>query len=524
MNDFIKKANNVKSIKYDYSKVKYVNNSTKVIIGCLTHGDFEIRPNDFLRGGGCQKCSGKFRYDTKSFIKEAVRVHGDEYDYSELEYVRSTDEVIISHKCGYRFKQRPATHLNRGGCLKCSGLAKDTTKTFITKARGVHGNKYDYSKVDYTNNATLVTIVCPEHGEFNQTPANHSRHGCIKCSGRYIPDEKEYLTSFKNAHGDKYNYSKVVYVNNKAKVIISCPEHGDFEQIVKDHSNGCGCPKCGTNISFKENEILAFIRDLGVECEQGNRSLISPYEIDILIPEYNLAIEYNGLRWHSERTGRGKDFHKTKTDMCTAKGYRLIHVWEDDYLLNKTKILSHIEHILKPTNERIYARKTKLVDIVNADIFFDTFHIQGSCKASIYKGLEYKGEVVAIAAFAKGKKNTKNKGMYELVRYATSTTVIGGLGKLVKNFNKPIYTFCDDSFFTGSSYLKAGFCEVGKIKPDYKYVVNNVRVHKFNYRKSNIKNLHKDVYSDSKTELEMMTELDYFRVWDCGKTRYELTS
>ena len=128
---------------------------------------------------------------------------------------------------------------------------KKTREEFIKETTEKHGDKYDYSKVDYVNNYTKICIICPEHGEFLQTPSNHlSGQGCPKCKAdktreRLILSKEGFIKKARLVHGNKYDYSKVEYVNNRTKVCIICPEHGEFWQTPNHHLSGCGCPKCG---------------------------------------------------------------------------------------------------------------------------------------------------------------------------------------------------------------------------------------------------------------------------------------
>ena len=141
---------------------------------------------------------------------------------------------------------------------------RSTKENFIEKAREIHGNKYDYSKVEYKNNRTKVCIICPEHGEFWQTPRNHisQRQGCPKCSKTFKNTTESFIEKARKVHRDKYDYSKVEYKNNRTKVCIICPEHGEFWQKPDYHLSGCGCPKCGlatisTKIKKTQNEFIA---------------------------------------------------------------------------------------------------------------------------------------------------------------------------------------------------------------------------------------------------------------------------
>jgi rubrerythrin len=128
---------------------------------------------------------------------------------------------------------------------------KFTKDDFIRSARKVHGDKYDYSKVVYKNNKTDVCIICPIHGEFYQTPNSHLKgRGCPICGGTKKSTKEDFIIKAKQVHGDKYDYSKVVYVNNQIKVCIICPIHGEFYQTPKNHLSGQGCPKCSGNKNY----------------------------------------------------------------------------------------------------------------------------------------------------------------------------------------------------------------------------------------------------------------------------------
>jgi len=255
---FIEKAKEIHGNKYDYSKVNYISSKAKVTIICPIHGEFEQQPYSHIKGIGCSKCSGYHKKTTKDFIQEAKEVHGNIYDYSKVKYKNTHTKVtIICPKHG-EFKQTPSSHLNGQGCSKCSGLKKLTTKEFIKKAKEIHGDRYDYSKVEYIQNKKPVIIICPEHGEFEQKPNSHLMgSGCLKCKRRsYKYTIKEYIQKAKEIHGDRYDYSKVEYINNKTEIIIICSKHGEFKQIPHYHLSGNGCPKCsgrGFNwLSYKE--------------------------------------------------------------------------------------------------------------------------------------------------------------------------------------------------------------------------------------------------------------------------------
>ena len=189
--------------------------------------------------------------NTNNFITKANIKHSDKYTYDKVVYIDSKRKVIITCPEHGDFEQTPDSHLSGHGCPKCKneliGLSKrSSSDDFIIKAKAEHGDKYNYDKVVYINTDKKVIITCSQHGDFEQTPANHlTGRCCPKCSGNVKSNEGDFISKAKTEHGDKYNYDKVKYINNKTKVIITCPKHGDFEQMPSNHLGGQGCPKCG---------------------------------------------------------------------------------------------------------------------------------------------------------------------------------------------------------------------------------------------------------------------------------------
>lgn len=187
LEEFIAKAKAVHGDKYGYSKVKYVNSRTKVCIVCPIHGEFLQNANRHLQGGGCPKCGGTTLLTQSEFISKASIVHNHKYDYSKVVYINNSTKVCIICPEHGEFWQKANGHLNGKGCLLCGRDStinhRRTTQTrFIEKANEVHGFKYDYSKVQYRNNHEKVYIICPTHGGFWQEPNSHLQgYGCKKC-------------------------------------------------------------------------------------------------------------------------------------------------------------------------------------------------------------------------------------------------------------------------------------------------------------------------------------------------------
>lgn len=177
--------------KYLYGKVRYINAKAKTTVVCPLHGDFEINPNNLTNGKGCAKCSNVHQPSTEEWIKKAQKVHGTQYDYSDVVYKHNKSKIQIICKKHGPFYQTPSNHLTGYGCNTCARelVAKGHTHTkeqFIAKAKEVHGEKYNYDKVDYINARQHVCIICPYHGSFLQSPDAHSGgSGCPKCAGKF---------------------------------------------------------------------------------------------------------------------------------------------------------------------------------------------------------------------------------------------------------------------------------------------------------------------------------------------------
>lgn len=258
LKQFIKEANEKHGGKYDYSLVKYNNNRTKIIIICPTHGEFKQIPSDHLNGSGCSDCGGYGPTNTRKFIDRARKKHGDKYNYDNVIYINVFTKVTIICPDHGEFKQKPSSHTSGYGCAECGGVRRKTQEEFIKQAETKHNNKYNYDNVEYKNVDTKITIVCPDHGEFTQTPYCHLQgQGCPLCARQYKASKlrktmEQFIKQAQEMHGDKYDYSLVNYVNCNTKVIIICPNHGKFEQKPVNHINrsqGCikclSCRKCG---------------------------------------------------------------------------------------------------------------------------------------------------------------------------------------------------------------------------------------------------------------------------------------
>lgn len=237
---------------------------------------------------------------TEEFIERAIKVHGEKYDYSKVEYNDIyTPVCIICPKHG-EFWQAPNAHINgKHGCIKCWSENKRLGKEeFIKRSIKIYGNKYDYSEVEYVGGKIPVKIICPKHGEFLQRIDHHLNGcGCPKCS-RCSTTEK-FIEKAKEIHGDTYDYSKVEYINSTTKVCIICKVHGEFWQTPADHLKGSGCPICNSSKleefiknKLQENDIKYIYQYKLTWLKSGSQY----YSLDFFLPKYNVGIECQGLQ------------------------------------------------------------------------------------------------------------------------------------------------------------------------------------------------------------------------------------
>ena len=491
------------------------------------------------------------RLNIEGFIKRSNVIHHNKYDYSKVEYVNSSTKVCIICPEHGEFWQTPNKHMSGRGCPKCANIARKNKKTFTydifeKKCNEIHNGKYLYHQ-DYTNYSTKVKITCPIHGDFYQSPNHHlCGQGCPKCGIEKVHDTQrftteEFIIKAKEIHGDKYDYNKSLYVNYKTPISIICHkkgnnniEHGEFLQTPDAHLNGHGCPKCGNQISDAEKEIICFIeKECGLKCNNHDRTIISPYELDIYIPEKKIAIEYDGLIWHSEKFGKDKNYHLMKTELCEKQGIRLIHIFEDEWIEHEEIVKSKLKHILGCDMDlpKIFARKCIIKEIDNqiAKSFLEKNHIQGFARSSVYLGCFCYDELVGVMTF---KREIKNSDKWELTRFASAINrhCIGVGGKLfkyfVKNYNPTeVKSFADRRWSTtlkDNLYIKLGFIVDNVLKPDYHYVVGDNRLHKFGFRKQILlKKYPNSGLTEDMTEHEICQKLGFQRIYDCGLIKYK---
>lgn len=553
--ELIEKIKKVHGDNVDTSKVEYISYTTKICLICHKkdkygneHGEYWQVPNSCLRGATCPKCANERRgkkpeerMTTEKYILREREVHGDKYDLSNAVYVdANTKMCFICPKHG-EFWMMPYSHLSGQGCPKCAGRGL-TTEDIIErfKEENPRGDYYIYTEVDFKNMDTPVCIICPKHGKFWQKPSKHLKgHGCPECglesknkSNTYTFEE--IVEKANRIHNKKYKYLKTDTNGIKSDLYIICPIHGLFIQKAEYHLNGHGCSRCGNNMSVAEDEIIKFIKeDLGIDnVMQRNKKIIAPQELDIYLPDYNLAIEYDGVIWHSEKFGKDKNYHIDKLKKCNDKGICLINIFEDEYNDKKEIVYYKLRYLIGKDcdKDKVYASKCVVREISKneAKIFLEKNHIQGYVPSTVYLGSFLDGTLVGVMSFKKA--STENK--WELNRFATGIAkhYIGLEEDLfiyfVSNYNpNEVKSFADRRWTIhqdNNLYTRLGFKLDSILKPDYSYVTSkSKRIPKSSARKNLLIKRYPDCnLTNDMTESEMTSKLGFYKIWDCGKLKY----
>jgi hypothetical protein len=347
--------------------------------------------------------------------------------------------------------------------------------------------------------------------------------------------------SRKNNHS-----SKLINFNEKYKGLNVIDDSGDYVKLKCNNCNGeydidrsllfyrfknkiNPCTICNTVSelkSIKEKEVIDFLSSLGLNFIKGDRDILNGKEIDILIPDFNIGIEFNGLYWHCEKYV-DKDYHLNKTNVCESKGIHLIHIFEDEWVNNKDIVKSRLKNLFKLTENKVYGRKCIIKEVNTKDKtkFLNDNHIQGTIGSKVNLGLYYNDDLVSIMTFGKGRvvmNGVKNE--WELLRFCNKInhSVIGGASKLFKHFIKnynpnQLISYADRRWSQGNLYNQLGFNKTHNSTPNYFYVVNNEREHRFKYRKNLLVESGFDI---KKTEREIMYDRGIYRIYDCGNLVY----
>ena len=532
---------------------EYINSSTNILIKHNKCGNvWSPRPYDILGGkSSCPECllknlSDKMKKTHNEFKKELDEHTNGDYDVLS-EYVSMDNKIKVKHKCGHIYKVLPSSLLYNEYTGNCESQCKKKidSKKFKEDFNELYGKDFILlDNIEDLNDRVRIT-----HKKCNTEFTLLARYvhrtdkfNCPNCNP-YIYDIDKLTEMVQEISGDEYTIVGE-YQNMSTAITFRHNECGNEWKIrptdfVKE--NGNRCPDCAMNrTSRQEKEVIKFLED-----NYSGRILLSDNivlegkELDIYLPDENLAIEYNGLYWHSEEGSRGKcdrHYHKNKTMKCRDKNIQLIHIFENEWVENSDIIKDKLLYLINKNYnvKRIYGRKCEIIEVepnIKRD-FLNENHIQGNDRSILNLAIKYDNDIVGIMTFSTGVVRRGKNDMLELSRYATKlgTSVIGGFSKVLKHltrnydlsdFNNTLITYADLRYSYGDVYVKNGWIKDGYVKPSYYYTKNNELFHKSLFKKNNIKKKFPNIYDKNLSERDMMKLLKYNRVWDSGKIRYK---
>jgi hypothetical protein len=476
----------------------------------------------------------------EEFQLRSIRAHpeGSGVSRPRMVYVNAKTPVCIT--CDVHnedFYQLPSKHIAGQGCPKCKGaklrLAFVSSKeVFVSKAELKHPGLNTYDLVEYVNSKTKVKILCLNHNTYYlKTPEKHlSGQGCPSCAIESTPQcvsrplpltlELAYALGLNNI-----DYSKVTEVTCKDKVVLTCSIHGDFLTTMDNHLNaGSSCPKCSHIVSKAQISLFKYIQSIKPDAVE-NKKLLDNTELDVFIPSLNLGFEYNGLYWHGEGK-KDKGYHLRKTNQAESEGIRLVHIWEDEWQSNRSKVENLIASLTGLCKTTCGAREcvTQAISWKVCSEFLQQNHLQGECApTSMCYGLLKNSEVISVMCFTT---STVKNNEVELIRFCSSGNVPGGFSKLLKyflsitNFDSVI-SFSDKRWSQGAIYSSRGFIKVGNTDPAYSWCKGMVRYHRRGFQHKYLASKLK-VYDPNMSESKNCRANGYFKLWDCGKDKWEL--
>lgn len=484
--------------------------------------------------------------------------------FSEVLYrfVHGIDKIPVCPECGglirFSISNREYPHWCSPKCRNNSDEVKQKNKKNVSRALK---DAYSERKADICSKRAKT--LTSRYGYDNMTGSPFSCDSIRKKVKETVMDKYGvpnvfYLETYRNSDKMKSRMREqsielwkprgldIEYTDNNTIIIHNgCEKHGDIELSISDFNNRTKeerirdsilCPLCHpiNYYSGEEDVLKKFLDENHISYTSNDRTVISPYELDFYIKDKNLAIEMNGVYYHSVEGGKDKNYHKMKTMMCADKGIQLIHIWEDEWNTKRDIVISMLKSKLGLLDNRIYARKCEIkpVSSVDSEKFCEDNHLQGYVHSKYKFGLYYNGELVSLMTFGKCRpilNAGRDNKTCELYRFCNKlgTTVIGGASKLFKyaecilkreGYDK-IYTFAQRDWSDGNLYKKLGFRFIGGTEPNYFYCnVGKERLSRYMCMKHKLIEKFGD---NGLTENEMMKLRGYYRCYDSGNLKYE---
>ena len=336
---------------------------------------------------------------------------------------------------------------------------------------------------------------------------------------RVIDRVKDYVTPMftREDYSGSFRKNRYDWKCNTCDTIFD--DHIDYGRIPR-------CPLCNVNnISVGEKELREYLASLNVTYETNNRTILSGNELDIYMPDRNLAIEFNGVYWHSSQF-KDQQYHVGKTLACETQGIHLIHIFEDEWVNKKEIVKNRIKSVLG-IGQRLYARKCRVDHITSTEYkeFVTLHHLQGYAPASHLYGLKHNDILVAVMSFGRGR---YHKSEYELIRYCSVGNIVGGASKLFSAFTTEfnpteVISYANRTWSQGGLYNALGFKDItiDKKNTGFFYIKDLKRYHRSSFTK---KRLVKLGYDAAKTAEQIMGELGYLKIFDAGNLKFQWIS
>jgi hypothetical protein len=446
-----------------------------------------------------------------------------------------------ANKCEIRKTKIKETNNEKygGNTPICSNEVKNKIKDTLLKNFGVDNI---FKDTDYIKNKTIAKHNVNHISKLESTKEKIKNTNVIKygvSTPLILPEIRQ--TGFdKKSEWFYSKYDSLNVIGYTGKTISLqcdvCDRFYDIERSLLNYRfetniNPCVfCNPINELRSFKEKQICEFLDEIGISYIQNDRSILNGQEIDIFIPKHNIAIEFNGLFWHSDKF-KDKNYHKSKSKECNKSNIRMIHIFEDEWDDKKEIVKSRLKTLLGLTSTRIFARncEIKYVDTKTKTQFLNDNHIQGPVGSKFNIGLYHESNLVSIMTFGKKRINLGFKESktdeYELLRFCNvlDCVVVGGASKLLKRFildhsPKEIISYADKRWSDGNLYEKLKFDFIKETNPNYFYIVNKKRETRFKHRKDVLIDLGFDT---NKSESEIMEERGILKIYDCGNLLYK---
>lgn len=515
--------------------------------------------NDHLR---YTRSNGQTTFKNKAYKREYWTQRGIEQSYDWLIDVTSFLPPGTSISVRFYFAERGLTSIPL--CPTCGkpitipktyGECLPTTHNTCTRAHIDHkiqttnliryggnpmGNANVRSKhadaietIDRTDVVTKILTTKklrnPSHGEC----ANRKRTAASTAKLRKQHDYECGIDFPQQRHMSADTISKLKDANWLASEYLTKPanqiarELGVNKTIIQNRLHKFNIPTIKRYSSDQENQVAEFCTNLGLVVERNVRLDGLDFELDIWIPEKRIAIEYHGLYWHVEQNQPRKNIHHYKYRKCSEQGIQLIQIWSNEWLHNNSCVVHRLTHILGATHRTVYARKCTVAD-VSASVatkFLTNYHIQGAVGATIRLGLYDGTDLVALMTF--GKSRFSKDYEWELLRFCSSCSVVGGASRLLAHFIKimkptSIVSYSNNRYGTGKMYTQIGMKHAHETKADYYYVrlKDTSKVyHRSSFQKHKLRAL-LSTYDPNKTEYQNMLDNGYDRIWDCGNKAF----